>query len=167
MIFALLLLFTATTRVELIPSQTIEVPAGDWGQFEIALPQRPAQVEAAFTVESGPERMRMALLRRDEVEQLREADSAGVLAMTGMARSGSLRYQVLDPGNYVIVLDNRAGSRPATVRVGVWLDFAGPGVPGVVQLSWGRRVAVVLISCALFFGVVIFSARRLRRVMGR
>ena len=167
MIFALLLLFSATSRVELIPTQTIEVPAGDWGQFEIDMQKRPALVEAAFQVESGPQRVRMALLRREELEQLREEDAAGVLAMTEPARSGNLRYQVLDPGDYAIVLDNRSGSGPAAVRVNVWLDFAGLAAPGVVQLSSGRRLGVVLISCALFFGVAIFSARRLRRAMGR
>lgn len=167
MIAALLLLLTAATRVELFPSQTIEVPARDWGHFEIDLRQQPAMVEAAFTVESGTQRVRMALLRRGELERLRGEDSAGVLAMTETARSGSLRYQVREPGDYVMVLDNRAESRPATVRVNVWLDFARPTSPAVVQLSSGRRLAVVLISCALFLGVAIFSARRLRRAMER
>jgi hypothetical protein len=167
MIFALLVLLTATTRLEVIPSQTIEVPARDWGQFEIDVRQRPALVEAAFAVESGSQRVRMALLRRGELQRLRKEDSAGVLAMSEPGRSGSLRYQVREPGDYVMVLDNRSESHPATVRVNVWLDFAEPAGPAVGQLSSGRRLAVVLISCAAFFGVAIFSARRLRRAIGR
>jgi hypothetical protein len=167
MILALLALVAATTRLEVIPSQTIEVPARDWGQFEIDLQQRPALVEAAYRVEAGSQRVRMALLRRDELQRLREEDAAGVLALTEPAPSGSLRYQVREPGDYVMVLDNRSESRPATVRVNVWLDFAEPAAPGVVQLSPGRRLGVVLISCAAFFGVAIFSARRLRRAIKR
>jgi hypothetical protein len=167
MIFALLVLLTATTRLEVIPSQTSEVPAHDWRYFEIDLQQRPALVEAAFRVESGSQRVRMALLRRDELQRLREEDPAGVLALTEPAPSGSLRYLVRDPGDYVIVLDNRPESRPSTVRFDVWLDFAEPAEPGVAQLSPGRRLTVVLISCAAFFGVVIFSARRLRRAIKR
>jgi len=95
------------------------------------------------------------------LERLRNEEPAGVLAWTEPARSGSLRYQVREPGSYVMVLDNRAESRPAAVRLNVWLDFAEPVAPGVAQLSTGRRVAVVLISCAVFFAVVTFSARRL------
>jgi hypothetical protein len=94
MTFALLLLLAAATRLEVIPSQTIEVPARDWGQFEIDLRQRPALVEAAFAVESGSQRVRMALLRRGELQRLRKEDSAGVLAMSEPGRSGSLRYPV-------------------------------------------------------------------------
>lgn len=167
MIFALLALFSATTRLEVIPSQTVEVPAHNWGQFEIDLRQRPALVDGSFAVESGAQRIRMALLRRDELQRLREQDSAGALALTETVHSGSLRYQVREPGSYVMVLDNRSEDRPATVRLSVWLDFAQPAEPGVAVLSPGRRLAVVLLSCALFFGVAAFSARRLRRAINR
>ncbi len=167
MIFALLALLSATTRLEVIPSQTIEVPARNWGQFEIDLQQRPALVEASFAVESGSQRVRMALLRRDELQRLREEDSAGALALTDAAPSGKLRYRVREPGDYVMVLDNRSEDRPATVRLSVWLDFATPAEPGVAELSSGRRLAVVLASCAVFFAVVTFSARRLRRAINR
>lgn len=161
MMFALFLLLTAVTRVELIPSQTVEVAPHTWGQFEIDLKQRPALVEATFEVESGSNRVRMALLRRDGLDRLRNEEPAGVLAWTEPSRSGSLRYQVREPGSYVMVLDNRAEDRAAAVRLNVWLDFAEPTTPGVTQLSTGRRVAVVLISCAVFLGVVTFSTRRL------
>jgi len=64
-------------------------------------------------VESGSQRVRMALLRRGELQRLRKEDSAGVLAMSEPGRSGSLRYQVREPGDYVMVLDNRSESHPA------------------------------------------------------
>jgi hypothetical protein len=167
MIFALLALLTATTRLEVIPSQTSEVPAHDWRYFEIDLQQRPALVEAEFAVESGSQRIRMALLRRDELQRLREESPAGVLELTEAARAGSLRHQVPEPGDYAIVLDNRSEDRPATVRFNVWLDFAEPAGPGAEQLSPGRRLGVVLLSCAWFFGVAIFSVRRLCRAVTR
>ena len=44
-----------------------------------------------------------------------------------------LRYRVREPGDYVMVLDNRSEDRPATVRLSVWLDFAAPAGPGVAQ----------------------------------
>ena len=124
-------------------------------------------MEATYTVESGSDRVRMALLRRDDLERLRNEEPTGALALTEQGRSGSLRYQVRQPGEYIMVLDNRSANRRATVRLNVWLDFAEPAEPGVTRLSKGRRLAVVLISCAVFFGVVTFSARRLWHVIRR
>lgn len=162
MIFALVLLAAAASRVEVIPSQTIQVSPGNWGQFPINLEQRPAGVDATFAVESGTDHMRMALLRREDLERLLNEEHTGVLASTEPGRTGSLHYQVRQPGEYVMVLDNRAErTRTATVRVNVWLDFAAPPAPGVTVLSPARRLAVVLISCVAFFGVVMFSARKL------
>lgn len=167
MIFALLLLFTGTTRLELIPGEVYEIPRQEWKYTEIDLKQRAALVDATFHVETGSGGVRVALLRRDDLERLRNQDPFGVLAATELARDGSLHYQVREPGDYVMVLDNRSGMRPAAVRLHVWLDFADPSMPGVTLLSPARRLAVVLISCAVFFAVVTFSARRLWRVIKR
>ncbi len=169
MIFALFLLFFSPYgRQELIPSQVIEVPAHDWGQFEIGLNQRPALVDANFEVESGSSRVRMALLERGDFERLRNGDPHGMLAATDSGRGGHLRYQVRRPGRYVIVLDNRAGgNQPASVRVSVWVDFSPPRVPGVTEISPTRRLIVVLISCGVFFSIVTFSLRRIMRAVKR
>jgi hypothetical protein len=169
MIFALLLLFfSSAERQEVIPSQVIEVPAHDWGQFEIGLNQRPALVDASFQVEAGSDHLRMALLDRADFERLRNSDPHGMLAVTESGRSGRLRYQIRRPGRYVVVLDNRTGgSEPARVRVSVWLDFSPPSGPAVTEISPGRRFTVVLISCAVFFSIVTFSLRRIIRSVKR
>jgi len=169
MILALLLLFfSPNQRQEWIPSQVIEVPAHDWGQFEIALLQRPAFVDANFAVVSGSPTMRMALLDRADFERLRNGDPHGMLAATGAGAIGALHYHVRRPGRYVIVLDNRASvDRPTKVRVSVWVDFSPPGGPDVSEISPERRLIVVLISCTVFFSVVTFSLRRILRAVKR
>ncbi|HUA63913.1 MAG TPA: hypothetical protein VML19_34515 [Verrucomicrobiae bacterium] len=169
MIFALLLLFfSPNQRQEWIPSQVIEVPAHDWGQFEIALLQRPAFVDATFDVVSGPANVRMALLDRADFERLRNGDPHGMLEGTEIGAHGRLHYHVRRPGRYVIVLDNRASAdRPAKVRVSVWVDFSPPRGPDISEISPQRRLVVVLISCTVFFSVVTFSLRRILRAVKR
>jgi len=164
----LLLFFSSPGRVELYPSQVIEIPAHDWGQFEIGLNQRVALVDATYSVESGSSHVRMALLDRLDFERLRNGDPYGMLAVTEPGRSGHLRFQVQHPGGYVMVLDNRAGGDlPANVRVDVWVDFNAPRFPAVTQISPARRLTVVLISCAIFFGVATFSLRRILQAVKR
>ncbi|MCL4402099.1 MAG: hypothetical protein M1436_05475 [Acidobacteria bacterium] len=61
-----------------------------------------------------------------------------------------------------MVLDNRAeGASAAKVRVRVWLEFSGKPGPHVGYLSPGRRVAAILISFGVFFGIVTWSAKKL------
>jgi hypothetical protein len=167
MIFALLLLFSAATRLELIPGDVYEIPRGEWRYFEVDLNQRVALVDATFRVEAGSDQVRVALLRRDDLERMRNQDPFGVLAETATGRSGSLRHQVRDPGDYVMVLDNRDSRHGATVRLSVWLDFAQPSGPYVTRLTPARRLVVVFLSCAVFFAVVTLSARRLWQIMKR
>jgi len=169
MILALFLLFfSPAEKLDLFPSQVVEVPAHDWGQFDILLNQRPALVDASFQVESGSSGLRMALLRHIDLERLRNGEPFGVLAATEFAASGHLRYQVRQPGRYAMVLDNRSGgANPAIVRLHVWLDFAASRVPTVTEISAARRLVVVLISCAVFFTIATFSLRRILHAANR
>jgi len=166
MILALFLLFFSPPgREELIPDTVYTVPARGWGQIEpIRLMQRTAMLDATFQVESGSDNVRMALLRQFDFERLRDGDPHGMLAVTDPGSSGRLQYQIRQRGAYVMVLNNR-GDHPEDVRVHVWLDFAAPRSPAVSEISPERRLAVVLISCAVFFSMVTFSLRRIMRAV--
>jgi hypothetical protein len=86
------------------------------------------------------------------------------MAATTPGASGRIRYRVRTPGDYVVVIDNRGGdARPAEARLRVALDFELQSGPEVTLLSPGRQFAVILISFAVFFGIVSYSARRLLR----
>ena len=102
--------------------------------------------------------MRAALLRREDLDRLRGDHPYGVLASSS---NGRFHYYVVDPDDYAVVLDNRDSDAPAIVHLRVWLDFAGP--PGIEagRLTPQRRLTVILVSFAVFFGIVTWSARRL------
>jgi hypothetical protein len=124
-------------------------------------------VHAYYNVESGSPHVRLALMRREDFERLRHDEPHGALDITAAGASGSFVSQVRERGDYVIVVDNRAdGSAAASVRLRVSLFF-GPTVPAVTLLSPQRRLTVVLISFAIFFGIVTVSGRQLWRAIRR
>ena len=157
--FVWLCLLVSPSSVELV-DEVYRVPANEWRYVEVSLRQQPALLSAELDWQAGSRDVRAALLRREDLDRLRQDHPYGVLAATSPGPSGRFHYYVRDPGDYAVVLDNRDSDRPATVRLRVWLDFAGP--PGYGQtLSPQRRLGVILVSFALFFGIVTWSARRL------
>jgi hypothetical protein len=160
--FALILL-AASTHLELV-NEVFRVPSGEWRSIELGLKQHPAMVAADFELESGPAQVRLALMRRQDLERWRGELPSGAMAVTAPAASGRIRYRVRVPGDYVVVIENRGGDRrPVEARVRVALDFQMESGPEVTRLSPGRQFAVILISFAVFFGIVSYSARRLLR----
>jgi len=163
MILACFLLLAAS-RVELV-DEVYQIPANEWRYVELGLTQQPALVTATYEVVSGPPELRLALLRSEEVEKLREGAPHSVMDVTPAGARGRLHYQTPERGGYVLVIDNQ-GRAPASVRTRISLDFARRG-PIVTQLSPARQTAVIVISFAVFFGIVTFSARRLLKIVRR
>ena len=163
MIPVALLLLAAATHVEAV-DDVYRIPAGAWRYVPLGLRQKPALVSADLDVRSGSRLVRMALLRSEDLERLRDDRPYGVLATTDPAASGRLRYQVRVPGDYVLLIDNREGaSEPAEAHVRVDFDFATAFGPPEMHLSLGRQIAVITISFAVFFLIAGYSARRLLR----
>jgi hypothetical protein len=163
MILACFLLLSAS-RVELV-DEVYRIPAQEWRYVEVGLTQRPALVTATYEVTSGPPELRFALLRSEDLQKLREGAPHSVMDVTPVGSAGNLRHQVRERGEYVLVIDNQ-GRAEASVRTRIWLDFGARG-PTVTQLSPRRQMAIILISFAVFFGIVTFSARRLLKVVRR
>ncbi|MGA2772319.1 MAG: hypothetical protein ABSG26_16010 [Bryobacteraceae bacterium] len=156
-------LLAAPTGVELV-DEVYQIPAGQWRYIEVSLKQQPALVSATFQVLTGSPPARIALMRRQDLERLRDGQPHGVMAVTPLASHGNLSYYVHWPDDYAIVVDNRA-AQPSAVHLRISLEFgSGPG-PAVTRLSARRQLAVILISFAVFFGIVSFSARCLWRVV--
>ena len=161
MTFALiLLLLNSAPRVDLV-DEIIELPASEWRYVELNLKQQPVSVTCDFSAGEG-DRVRVALLRGEDLQRLRGERPHGILAATPPGARAALRFAVPEPGEYVVVVDNRSG-RAAKVHLRVGLDFSAPAGPHVRYLSRQRQWTVVLASFAFFFGVVIYSARRLLR----
>ena len=160
-LFALLLLTAASTSVDLV-DEVYEIAHSEWKYVEVNLRQKPAMVTASFRVESGARKVRLALMTRDSLELLREDLPHGVLAVTDAGGRGEFRFRVRQPGDYVVVGDNRASKElPASVHLRISLDFAKVDVPMTTGLSRSRQLAVIGLSFLFFFGVVTFAARKL------
>jgi hypothetical protein len=164
---AFLVLLAASTSVELV-DEVYRIPPAEWKYVEVNLRQQPALVSASFRTESGAGAVRLALMTRTDLERLREDIPHGVLAVTESGTSGALDFRVRQPGDYVVIVDNRSSkTQPAAVHLRVALDFAPPTVPLVTRLSPQRQLAVIILSFAFFSGVVTYSARKLLRASKR
>jgi hypothetical protein len=103
-------------------------------------------------------------MTRAALENLRADLPHGLLAVTPAGKSGSLHFRVRQPGDYVVVVDNRASkAKPAAVHLRISLDFAAPSDPDVTRLAPRRQFTVIVLAFAFFFGVVTWSARKLLR----
>jgi hypothetical protein len=166
-LLACVVLLAASTSVELV-DEVYRIPTNEWKYVEVNLRQNPALVTASFRVESGSETVRLALMTRAALESLRAELPHGLLAVTPVGKSGALAFRVHQPGDYVLVVDNRASrAQPAAVRLRVALDFALPSGPEITRITPRRQVTVIVLAFAFFFGVVTFSARKLLRAAKR
>ena len=158
--FAWLCLLVSPASVDLV-DEIYQIPANEWRYVEVSLKQQPALLSAEVEARAGSREVRSALLRREDLNRLQNDHPYGVLAATTPGPLGRFRYYVQDPGEYAVVVDNRDSDAPATVRLRVWLDFAGPPGHDAERLSPQRQLTVILVSFAVFFGIVTWSARRL------
>jgi hypothetical protein len=159
------ILLAAPASVELV-DEVYQIPAHQWRYVDFTLKQQPALVSATFQVLTGSGVARIALMRSQDLERLRGGQPHGVMTVTPLASSGNLAYYVHWPDDYAIVVDNHA-AQPSAVHLRVSLEFGGSPGPAVTRLSPRRQLAVILISFAVFFGIVSFSARRLWHVVKR
>jgi hypothetical protein len=159
------MLLAAPNSVELV-DEVYQIPAHQWRYVDFTLKQQPALVSATFQVLTGSGQARIALMRSQDLERLRGGQPHGVMAVTRLASSGNLSYYVHWPDDYALVVDNHA-AQPSAVHLRISLEFGSGEGPAVTRLSPRRQLAVILISFAVFFGIVSFSARRLWRVLSR
>ena len=161
---AFLCMLAAPSSVELV-DETYRVPANEWRYVELSLKQRPALLEAVVNARGRADDVRLALLRRGDLDRLRRDEPHGVLAAAGPGNSSRLQFYLRDPGEYAVILDNRDGDVSAAIHLRVWLDFGWKPGPPVTYLPPRRQVTVIAISFAVFFGIVSWSAHRLMRGM--
>jgi hypothetical protein len=158
-----IVLLAASTSVELV-DEIYLIPPAEWKYVEVNLRQNPAVVDASFQVQSGSGKVRLALMTRGDLEHLRADLPHGLLAVTAIGKSGSLAFRVRQPGDYVLVVDNRSSrEQPAAVHLHIALDFARASGPVITRLGPGRQLIVIVFAFAFFFGVVTYSARKLLR----
>ena len=165
LLFCLGLMLSAPSA-ELV-DEIYRIPAGDWRYVAVSLHQQPALLAADIRSTDGARDIRAALVPMEDLDRARKGWPRGALAETDSGASCRLRYYARAPGDYAVVVENRDSDREAAVRVRVWLDFGAVREMEVTQISPRRRLAVILISFAFFFGIVTWSARRLLQHIGK
>lgn len=158
----MLLLWLAAGPQALL-DEVFHVPAGEWRYVPVILKQPPVTVDGDFRVISGNGAVRVVLVNRDGLDTLRGGDREP-LGSGAFAQQGQFSRLVGLPDEYAVVLEN-GGHGPAGVRLRVSLDFSARGLPRAQVLSPERRFAVIVISAAVFLGIVFYSGRRLLGVM--
>jgi hypothetical protein len=156
----LLVLWANAPRVDVV-DEIYTIPPSEWRYVPMELKQTPVGLHCDFEVLGKASEVHVALLNQANLERLRADQPHGILADAPPEVRGSFSYVVQAPAEYAIVVDNRAPHAPVRVRLRISLDFSGRPVQGVRYLSHERRLAVILISFAAFFGIVTWSARKL------
>jgi len=72
-------------------NQVYTIPADEWRYVDLGVGQRPALVEAEYEVRAGSDQVRLAVMRRDDLEHLREGLAHGVVEATEPAVRASSR----------------------------------------------------------------------------
>ncbi|MGO9229403.1 MAG: hypothetical protein ACLQKA_09370 [Bryobacteraceae bacterium] len=154
------LAFALASAEELV-DHVYTIPADEWRYVDLGIGQRPELVEVEYEVRAGSDQVRLAVMRREDLEHLREGVAQGVVDETEPGRSGKIECEVRPPYDYVVVVDNRMGDgRAAVVRLRIRL--ASPPARGIPErLSPQRRLTVILVSFAAFFAIVTWSGRKL------
>jgi hypothetical protein len=155
-----------------VPSQSMHqtlmdevynIPASDWRYVPVVLKQPPVTVECVFRVISGGGAVRVGLVNAQGLAAMRQGRRRDMLATTSFLNSGKLRHEVLDADEYAVIVDNTLDARAAVqVRLQVSLDFPARLQTQVRVLSTGKRIAVVVISLLVFFGIVTYAGRKLK-----
>ena len=138
------------------------IPASDWRYVPVVLKQPPVTLECEFKVLSGGT-VRVGLVNGQGLAAMRQGKRHATLATTSFVKGGRLSYEVLEPDEYAVIVDNGLEGRGAAqVQLRVALDFPGRQQPQARQLSPARRAVVAVISLAIFLGIVTYAGKKLR-----
>jgi hypothetical protein len=150
----------ASASAEELVDHVYTIPADEWRYVELGTGQRLAVVEAEYEVRAGSDQVRLAVMRREDLDHLREGLAHGVVEETAAGRAGKLACALRPPGDYVVVVDNGMG-RAAVVHLRIRREFPPMGGAIPERISAQRRLTVILVSFAAFFAIVTWSGRKL------
>ncbi len=140
----------------------VTVPPSHWRAIDVPVPKAGSVIEASFTVPDEASGVEAILVTREGADRFNAGRSYQALARTGYEKSGKLRYEVEQAGDYILLMDNRIEGRKDT-EVSVKISLREPGSVIAITLSPQRRAVIIVLSLLFFLGVVMFSARQFMR----
>jgi hypothetical protein len=139
-----------------------QLPPNEWRWVRFESHHRPATVECHFDT-IGEGEAHAELVTRADLELFRDRKHHDAIATTDKLPSANFNQYLEESGEYAVVIEN-ATDRPISVHLRVGLSFGTPK-PVSRYLSPSRRLTVILVSFAMFFTIVTFSARALLKAM--
>ena len=138
---------------------TVQVPASRWTAVRIDVKEPHTVVEATFSVPPEASRMQGLLMTRLDAERFHAGKSHHPLYSTGFQKFAHFRYEVVEPGEYVLLLDNRIEGRSATnVELKIETQPMGPVQPRTLPPE--KRILIIALSLSFFLAVAAFTARQ-------
>ena len=155
-----LLLLLAISRPVVLVDDVYQIPAGQWRWVPFALKHQLSTLECRAQT-MGPGEVRLELIHRSDLDLLFQHKSYDSLISTADGATAAFNQYIDEPGEYAVVIEN-PGKDPVAARLTVAMSF---GQSAARYLSHERQLTVILVSFALFFTIVTFSARALLRAM--
>jgi len=91
----------------------LEVDKGGYLSYPLDLNKR-STLSATFTTGQDLKKLTFSIMSAADLEKWKRGEEVKFLTNTGPVPRGTVK-RVLEPGNYIIVLDNRAGTEPIRV----------------------------------------------------
>jgi hypothetical protein len=154
----LTLLALLASTVQLVDDR-YDIPAAEWRFVDVFMNQELARVYCSYEVAPPHEKAHVGLIRAEDLPRFRANQPFTPILMSGPAQKGAFDVRPQRSGEYAVVIDNRHNGSPVQVSLRVWLDFGHR--TSVRYADPRRQLIVILVSFAVFFAIVTYSARKL------
>ena len=158
---------SAAQHKETLIYSKFDIDPGEWRYFEFPSKEKDARLRVQFEAQSHQKTsgVRVALQSEEEFRKFRENRPHREISASGYRRDGTLRANLAEPGDYVVVIDNRMeGRRKCRVEMEVTLTTGpDPETLPVEYASPRKRLIVVAASLAGFLAILALSGQALWR----
>ena len=141
--------------------RVVTAPPARWKAVGVAI-ERAGMIDGSFEVIRGDSKIQAVFLTRLDAELFHRGRAHRPVHATGFQRSAEFRFAVEEPGDYVLMADNRMQPR-GEAGVAVRLQDR-PYRTGQAQTVSPRRRAIIIALSALFLvGVGAYFVREFLR----
>jgi len=146
----------------LLADGVISVPASHWSAVDVRVAKAGSVVDTTFSVPSGATGVEAILVTRRDAERFNSGRSYQPICRSGYQTEGRFRCEVMQSGDYILLLDNRMeGRKPAEVTVKI--HVREPDSVIAITVPPAKRALIIALSMLFFVAVVMYSARQFMR----
>jgi len=139
---------------------------GEYRWIPFSVKKSPTAVDCRFRVLRGGATVHMEVMRASEFRKYIRGREYDTFASAADGRAGQINRLVDVPGEFAVVVENDEHAQVAMVDLEVRTDLNPAPETLARVLPPQRRLAVILISFGIFFGLVTWSGWRLWRAAG-